>query len=502
VHVAKGADAWRKEERRRNRRQRRREAHREARPDPARARCLESRPASTELASAARPRRRHGSASEALSAFIDIDEAERFDLFEVNATDFWGLDRELMGNRTAARAVMEDIDDIIERVEREMATPEACGELLRRRVLDWLRHSAAAANWSDEKRERWGGLFYESREPGRRLRPSLIDRLLRFRSVAVEGARMPGFRVQRLMDGGGQDNEGGHAPGDVFLRAAQALLDDLAAAPRGAAGIHPLVRVSELGDRVGRAEVTRAIADIFSSQSHDMIVVVHPSRYPGAEFVGVQPPPRRARGPWLTYTLVVAPLEVAAAAVPGPGTAAAPVGPAVARAPPAAAVFPAQVPGPRVFAPRPTFAAPLAVFPGASVWDLPQVAPEQWMAELQSAASRGERLEPPPLLEYRNSSAFRALRDLLIRDGEARTLFIQSAWRGKPRGLPLLAALLRDGMLEPEYDTDASYLEAELEPFAPRGGAPPSGPAAWQLPGGWHVRRKVDGVLRYEASGG
>lgn len=507
--MAKRVDEKRRAEKRRRRLERRRAARR-----PARTAAGSDRPPETRLAATPRPRRRYGNASVALSTFIDIDEAERFDIFEVNGTDFWGLDKEVIRNRAAARAVMEDIDDIIARVEREISTPAACGEILRRRVLEWSRYSASNPDWRQRARARWGGLFYESREPGRRLRPSLIDRLLRFRSVAVEGARLPGFRVQRLMDAGGQENEGGHAPGEVHLRASQAVLDDLANAPRSPGGAHPLVRLSELADRIGRTEVTKALADIFSSESRDMIVVLHPSRYPGADFVGIQPPPRRARGPWLTYTLVIAPVQRApavtsTAAGPAPQRSAparaAPAGgpaapPPAGRAPSPPAV---QVPAQRLFAPRVTFAAPVAIFPGASIWDMPTVTPEQWAAELRSTSTRGERTESPPLASYRKSAAFRALRELLLSDGEARTTFVQTAWRGKPRGLPLLAALLRDGVLQPEYETDASYLEAELEPFAARGGVPRSGQAAWKLPHGWSVQRLVDGgILRYEATQG
>jgi len=501
--MGKGVDERRRAEKRRRRHERRREER-----VAARARAIDSRPHGARAPTGPAPRpRRHGNASLALSAFIDVDEAERFDLLAINATDFWALDEELLNNRAAARAVMEDIDDIIERVEREVATPAACGELLRRRVLEWATRSAGDPEWTDRARERWGGLFYESREPGRRLRPSLIDRLLRFRSVAVEGARLPGFRVQRLMDTGSEENESGRAPGEVFLRAAQALLDDLALTPRGPGGVHPLVRLSELADRVGRAEVTQALGAVFSSPAQDVVVVLHPSRYPGADFVGIQAPPRRARGPWLTYALVIAAPQAAAApaasaAASGAQGYAVPPGPAPAHAATHPATpAPTAVPPPRMFAPRVTFAAPVAIFPGASLWDLPAVGADAWRAELQSAASRGERLEAPPLDGYRRTPAFGALRDLLLSDGEARTLFHQAAWRGKPRGLPLLAALLRDGSLEPEFDTDASYLEAELEPYAPRGGAPRSGEASWKLPNGWKVARHVKGgALRYTAA--
>ncbi len=513
--MGKRAHRQRTADRRRNRRQRQRQ-EREARRravsarNSGRARPLESRPRSTEQSGGARRRRgRYGNPSVALGTFIDIDETEQFDLFQINATDFWALDEEVLGNRAAARAVLEDIDDIIGRVEREFQTVSGCGELLRRCLLEWARHSAGDPEWARSAREQWAGLFYESREPGRRLRPSLIDRLLWFRSVAVEGARHPGFRVQRLMDAGAQDNEGGHAPGDVHLRAAQALLDDLAMAPRRDGGVHPLVRLSELGDRVGRLEVTRALAAIFSSESRDMIVILHPSRYPSADFVGIQPPPRRARGPWLTYTLVIAPLHPAAPAgiqlsTPGGAGPAEPPARATPRAPaPGAAHGASPVPALHVLAPRVTFAAPVAIFPGASIWDAPSVTPDQWLAEMKMVASRGERLQRPPLPGYRRSAAFQALRGLLLEDGESRTAFVQVAWRGKPRGLPLLAALLRDGELRPEYDTDASYLEAELEPYARRGGAPRSGPATWKLPQGWTVERLVKGgVLRYAAFAG
>ena len=81
--------------------------------------------------------------------------------------------------------------------------------------------------------------------------------------------------------------------------------------------------------------------------------------------------------------------------------------------------------------------------------------------------------------------------------------FLAVHWKGRPSGLALLCQLLSAGTLVPEFDTDADYLEAELEHLGQAAAEQRSKDGQWKLAHGWTVIREHDGgnARTYRASG-
>src|SRR2546428_12051702 len=65
-----------------------------------------------------------------------------------------------------------------------------------------------------------------------------------------------------------------------------------------------------------------------------------------------------------------------------------------------------------------------------------------------------------------------------------RRAFLAVHWKGRPSGLAILCQLLSAGTLVPEFDTDADYLEAELEHLGQGADHRPKD-GQWKLAHGW-----------------
>src|SRR5207249_2464916 len=84
-----------------------------------------------------------------------------------------------------------------------------------------------------------------------------------------------------------------------------------------------------------------------------------------------------------------------------------------------------------------------------------------------------------------------------LADASVRRAFLAVHWKGRPSGLALLGQLLSAGTLVPEFDTDADYLEAELEHLGQGHAVHRSKDGQWKLAHGWTVVREVaDGNAR------
>jgi len=422
--------------------------------------------------------------SDALTRFIEVDHERRYDLVEINSTDFEALGRELAYQRASAKLILEDIDAIIRRVALEVDSPKACGVLLRKRALEWARAAPPpAADAQSEAPRKWSALFFESRETGGPLQRCLLDRLETFRLQAIDAAREPGFRVQRLVDTVVRGESFGRAPGTIYLRAAQAFLDDIAEAMKDPGVLTPMVRLSELAEKVGLSEVNRALCELLTCENSISIVLVHPSRYPGVAMVSLRFPSSRTAGRWLTYFLDVQ--EVA----------------------PARRVLLSDAAG-RSISERAEFVeVPQAPSVDWAVqaqppWEEHAATLARWGNHCRALSMKGDRIEPPPS-GYRALPAFAALRMALLQDADVRALFMKVVWRGKPAGLAALASLLQRGQYTPEYETDSEYLEAELGDLSQGSAQFRPADGRWTLPAGWVVNRLwVKGAVQYAASHG
>src|SRR3989442_2299258 len=88
---------------------------------------------------------------------------------------------------------------------------------------------------------------------------------------------------------------------------------------------------------------------------------------------------------------------------------------------------------------------------------------KEWLALFKALEKRKERLGAPPRENSRDRESYIGLRDLLLADRSVRRAFLVVHWEGRPSGLALLCQLLSAGTLGPEVDTDADYLETEIQ---------------------------------------
>ena len=396
----------------------------------------------------------------AIAAFLAIDAREMFDIVALNETRLEALVEEASGDQLRLGELAKRAEALEIRARQETATTALVGSFVRDRAVEWFRDSSADIGWRDTRSRRWGGLFAESRVPGGKLQPWIATRLrqLHEESVRVAGWKAS-FREKLANVRSSKKGEERTRYQVLVTEVAQALLDGMAARPKEDEKPLPLVRLSELAQRWDTDTVNQALADLFGGPERGPFVILHPSRYPDCELVVVRPPPPAAHGGMRSYDLVCAKAGVAAT---GSIT-----------------------------------SDPLA--PAGGPWDSPTTTEAAWASHLSMLASQKSKLDPPPK-DYRSGAAFTALRSLLLRDHDSRISFLAVKWRGRPAGLPLLAQLLEDGMLEPKVSTDYEYIEAELGDIERHDIGYKPADLAWKVPG-WKIAREGDFQkgLRYRA---
>jgi hypothetical protein len=399
--------------------------------------------------------------------FLRTDPTERFDIQALNALrlpgaiDVAGTDPAMLAS-LARRA-----GELMARVKQEIDDPLSAGAFLRDQTRRWYRESLLDPGWSSAMPERWGGLFADSRVSGGRLKPWLNRRLGHVREQAVRSGPI-GMRLRRGLarDRSVDAPLARTAHQQILAEVAQAFLDDLAAHPRAPDTPLPLVRLSELAVRREVPTVNDALALLFSAPESGPFIVLHPNRYPDCDELILRPPVGGASGAALAYSLV---LGRAARKGLGRGTGSS----ATERAGPEG---------------EGSATGDGEAIDAESIWQAETVGPGAWRRLLDERRRERKRLDPPPK-DCRNRPAYGALRSLLAEDGEARRSFLAVRWRGRPAGLPLVAALLQKGALAPDVATDHEYLEAELGELAQ--GDPEWHPqdGRWSIPG-WTVVRE------------
>jgi hypothetical protein len=406
-----------------------------------------------------------------LGKFLTMDAMENFDMDALNALDFNAVLAAGVSTKSIAAKTGEKTASLLRRLQEDIQDRDTIDDMLRNRLVVWYRKSPGDPEWTKKAGVAWWGLTAESRSEGGRKRASLERRLQDLQyacdsrgkwfkpksPAAVEEKRKAGRPAEvAVVD-----------PAVLKAEVVQAVLDDLAATPRGEAGTVPLPQLSELAARYSPLRVNQAFAEMFKADPRGPFVVLHPSRYPDVGVTAVRPPAQAARGGAMAYDLVM-------------------------QAPPGAPAAPAAA------GPGSSGAAPALVDISGAVWDRASMTDAEWLAVLAEAEGRRERLDPPPG-GYRKLPAYFALRKLLLADPEACRTFAAVKWRGKPTALPLLAELLRDGSVTPEFQTDREYLEAELADIA-RGDPEWRSPdGTWQLDGARTVRREPagEGFVKY-----
>jgi hypothetical protein len=402
-----------------------------------------------------------------------MDSAEGFDVQILNAVALPGLGKEAAEHSDLLGPTVQRVGDLMIRVKRELDDPLTAGAFLRDQTLVWYHQSPAQSDWAHRMPDAWGGIFAESRVIGGRLHPWVGERLRRLREACLNAStwrtRAHESRA-RLRAVEAATSRTPHQT--IQAEVAQAILDDLATHPRTGATT-PLVHLSELAVRREVATVNGALAVLFSSSELGPFVILHPNRYPDCDEVFIRPPAGNAAGAALAYALVQrASARRSAPKEKAPGEAeAAGVGPEVA----------------------PELDEDL------SVWDEPSVSPETWVKLLDQWKLARRRLASPPK-DFRGRPSYLSLQELVLADKSARAAFLAVRWRGRPSGLPLLAALLHEGSLAPEVSTDHEYLDAELGELAGIDPRKRESVSDWKLPG-WKISRQgqLPQALRYTA---
>ena len=392
------------------------------------------RPSPREIGGALRPL--------ALTAFLQANPLERFDIQTLNALRFPGVVEAAQGDPELLSAIARQAEALMERVKHELDDPLGAGAFVRELVFRWYRDSPKTPDWVHRAPEQWAGLFAESRVTGGRVVPWLNVRLWSVREQAVRTGRLR----HRLKRGLTRDRraEGSvlRTPGQqIRAEVCQAILDDLAARPRDRDAPVPLVRLSELAVRRQVPTVNDALALLFNAPEVGPFVLLHPNRYPECDEVQLRPPTAGATGAALAYSLS-----------PGRGGRRAT---ARGRAGPGASLDSALAEGD-----GPSADAAEEV-DATTIWEAEEVDPVAWRRVIKERRRERHRLDPPPK-DCRGRPAYTTLRELLLEDAEFRQAFLSVKWRGRPSGVPLLASLLQKGSLTPEVATDHEYLEAEL----------------------------------------
>jgi len=339
--------------------------------------------------------------------------------------------------------------------------------------MDWVRRSPSESSWEDTMPLRWGGIFYESRVPGGRLCRKLSTRLAGLITLCVEAsgavaflrAGVTGlFRGSAMMAKIVQFGLSSKRPRHV-QQVAQAYLDDLAANRCAGKQPLPLERLSEVARRNGSAEVNITLVELFSQEGTGTLIVLDPRFHPGMDPVTIRVVSPKTQEDAATYDLVHGGVRAAHESAASEDA-----------------------------APETTTASP---------WERSDMTKKEWLGMFKSLAKRKERLEAPPRENSRDRESYIGLRDLVLADASVRRAFLAVHWKGRPSGLALLGQLLSAGTLVPEFDTDADYLEAELEHLGQGHAEHRSKDGEWKLAHGWTVvREAADGNARtYRASG-
>ncbi len=397
-----------------------------------------------------------------LRAFLRMSPEEEFDIEAVNSIDTHALLKEARTDKRYLKAAVRTAEALLPRVRAETEDPLLVGAILTDKTLAWYLKSAADPDWAEFVPLRWGGIFYESRAPGGRLRRKLSTRLTDLieecvnasGTTAVLRAGFNGmFRGSKQVKSAVQFALGSKRP-RLTQQVAQAYLDDLAASPRHAEAPIPLPHLSDVAKRNGSTEVNNTLSELFRPESSHALMVLDPRFHPGMNAVTIQVVPAKNIEEGATYDLVqreTGPLRDTGGAHGAAGD------------------------------------APLITAP----WDRTGLTAKDWLKILKNLEKHKTRLEAPPPENHRERESYIGLRNLLLTDPSARKAFATVHWKGRPSGLPLLAELLSQGTWIPEADTDGDYLEAELDYLSRQEGGSSTHEGDWTIPHGWTVNREI-----------
>ena len=240
-----------------------------------------------------------------LEEFLRTDPMQRFDLLTLNTMRFTGLVPEAIGDPKLVATIGHHAETLMTRVKREVDDPLSSGAFLRDQILLWYRESAGDPEWAVRMRERWAGIFSDSRVTGGRSQPWLNVRLWALREEASRAGPLRGMlRRGLLRDRPAESAAMRTASEQIHAEVAQAILDDLATSVHDPATPRPLVRLSELAVRRQVPTVNDALALLFSAPESGPFVVLHPNRYPDCDELQIRPPAAGATGAALAYALV------------------------------------------------------------------------------------------------------------------------------------------------------------------------------------------------------
>ncbi len=378
-----------------------------------------------------------------ITAFLETNRTERFDIQMLNALPLPRLLEEAHGDLALFTATARQAEDLMLRVKHEVDDPQSAGAFLREQVHRWHEESAQDPEWTTRMPASWAGLFADSRIHGGRLELWLSHRLWILREEAIRGGSLRQKLARKLgRKWPAEAAVGRSATEQIRAEVAQAILDELAKHPRDPNTPLPLIGLSELAIRRQVVTVNEALAQLFSVPETGPFIILHPNRYPDCEEVMIRPPVPKARGAALAYSL--------ASGRPPPT---APVRERSPQGPVGSTMVPDE--GSR------SEPAPSAGFDSESIWEAESVTPAAWKQVVDEARDTRARLSSPPQ-EFRVRAAYLALCELLLEDPAFRKTFLAVRWRGRPTGLPLFAALLQEGSFASTVSTDHEYLEAEL----------------------------------------
>ncbi len=396
-----------------------------------------------------------------LRAFLRMNPEEEFDIEAINSIDTHALLKEARVEKRFLRAAARTAEALLPRVRAETEDPLLVGAILADKTLAWYLKSAADPDWAEFTPLRWGGIFYESRAPGGRLRRKLSTRLTDLIEECVNASGTSAvlragfhgmFRGSKQVKSAVQFALGSKRP-RLTQQIAQAYLDDLAANPRKEGASLPLAHLSDVAKRYHSTEVNTTLSELFRPESSRSLVVLDPRFHPGMNAVLIQVVPPKNVEESSTYDLVQresGPLRDA--------------GPAHAGAPEAIPTAP---------------------------WDRAGLTEKDWLKILKGLEKRKGRLEPPPPENHREQEWYKMLEKLLLSDPSARKAFLVVHWKGRPAGLPLLNQVLCQGTWIPEADTDSDYLEAELDHLSRQEGGASTHEGDWTIGHGWTISREV-----------
>lgn len=408
-----------------------------------------------------------------LDAFLQMNPEEHFDLEVVNSINVHALVQQAGDDKHVLHEIVRTAEALIPRVRAETEDPVLVGGILRTKTLAWCRNSPSDPTWEESVPLRWGGIFHESRVPGGRLSRKLSTRLVGLINECVKAAGTAAFlragftglfrgsaTMASIVQFGLVSKRPRHTQ-----EVAQAYLDDLAASPRKGDRPIPLERLSEVARRNGSAEVNITLSELFRQEGPGSLVVLDQRFHPGMSALAIRIVPPKSAEEACTYDLV-----------PATGTAS--------REPDASEETTTKA-------------------TASSVWDQSAVTKKDWLELLRSLEKRKVRMTPPPRENPRDRESYLGLRDLVLSDAPVRKVFLAVRWKGKPSGLALLCQLLSDGTYVPDIETDADYLEAELDHLDKGHAERRSNDGQWKIGHGWTVVREAaaGNVRTYRAQG-